>query len=95
MVNALRQTVILGTTTNLDFLIELLESEAFRQATITTRTLDEHLDEFLSPMPDLPDLALVAAALHDLTHTKVTSSAVSSEQGDPYSPWNVMDGWRG
>lgn len=95
MVNALRQTVILGTTTNLDFLITLLQSDIFQRAEITTRTLDDHLEDFLPPLPDVPDFALIAAALHDFTSTKSVNLVAHDEQGDPYSPWNVMDEWRG
>ncbi len=96
MVQALRHTVILGTTTNLDFLLALLQSEAFARGEIDTTTIDAQLDTLLPPLPALDDFAILAAALHDLNGQGTASKpAVSTpHDGDPYSPWNATDSFR-
>ena len=47
LVQALRATVILGVTTNLDFLVALLESDVFASGQVTTSTIEQRLDDFL------------------------------------------------
>lgn len=93
MIAALRQTVILGTTTNLDFLRALLDHTDFRTAQIDTTTLDARLDEFLPPLPTVPPLALIAAALAE-QNAPVKAAPTANAQADPHSPWDRRDGWR-
>jgi acetyl-CoA carboxylase biotin carboxylase subunit len=90
MVAALRHTVLLGTTTNLDFLAALLQSDAFRQARIDTTTLDQRLADFLPPVPSLPDAALLALALEDMAAPGGAQRAAAA-----HDPWDAADSWRG
>jgi 3-methylcrotonyl-CoA carboxylase alpha subunit len=91
MIAALRQTVVLGVTTNRDFLIHLLQHPDFRAAQIDTTTLDERLTDFLPPEPQPSPLALAAAAIA----LQQSSAPVdrSSEATQP-DPWARRDGWR-
>lgn len=94
MMNALHNTVILGTTTNLDFLLALLGSPEFVNANVDTGFVDRQLQALLPATPPLPHSALIAAALHDL-HQQSAKQVVSGDSdGDVYSPWAKSDGFR-
>lgn len=97
MRQTLHDTVILGTTTNIDFLQVILDHPAFINGEVTTRFVDEHLQDLLPPdMTQIPSLALIAAALSDLgaTPTHQTRLAPPSSDSDAYSPWNTADTFR-
>ncbi len=92
---ALEETVILGTTTNLDFLQALLQSEVFREGEIHTRYIDEHLEALLPDMPELDEWALIGTMLHDLKTPQLASiSGDITNDGDVFSPWSRADGFR-
>jgi acetyl-CoA carboxylase biotin carboxylase subunit len=90
MIAALRQTVVLGTVTNRDFLIHLLEHPDFRAAQIDTTTLDARLSDFLPPTPEPSPLAFIAAALAMQQPAPVSTT----QEAAPPDPWSRRDGWR-
>ena len=83
---ALRQTVVLGTTTNLRFLRALINHPTFQSGEVDTGFIERHLDELLTSDQTLPDAALIAAALTDM-HAKRT-------QSQHFDPWSQNDGFR-
>lgn len=91
---ALDATVILGTTTNLDFLRALLAHPAFSAGEVDTGFIEAHGDSLLGNVPPVDaqtrDLAVIAAALADL-HSAPQAAA---ERID-YDPWTRADGFRG
>ncbi|MDX1995059.1 MAG: acetyl-CoA carboxylase biotin carboxylase subunit [bacterium] len=94
---ALRDTVLLGTTTNIDFLLTLLDDAAFQAGEIHTAYIDSHLDQLLPPAPSLDEAALIALALSESLTANGTQMAVNSTttaDGDAYSPWARADGFR-
>jgi 3-methylcrotonyl-CoA carboxylase alpha subunit len=94
MIIALRETIILGTTTNLDFLLTLIEHPTFHQGEVHTRFVDDNLDNLLPELTELDDLALIVSALHDL-QTQVKPLVVDgTSDRDIYSPWNRADNFR-
>jgi len=96
MLNALRQTVILGTTTNLDFLLAIVDHPTFREGKVHTRYVDDNLADLLPDTPDLDDIALILSALHDMkgqSQGAITVTGGASDT-DPYSPWNKTDSFR-
>lgn len=96
MRQALHDTVILGTTTNIDFLQALLENPTFIAGEITTRFVDEHLNDLLPNVPNLPPMALIAAAIAEMDGTAqpVAPAQATVSDGDVYSPWNKTDTFR-
>jgi len=96
MRQALRETVILGTTTNIDFLQALLAHPAFVAGEVDTRFVDAHLSELLPELPPLDDFALIAAALSETQAAPVRGPGDGSAapERDPYSPWARADGFR-
>lgn len=93
--SALKQTSVLGVTTNLSFLQALLNSEAFHRGQITTSTLDRDLARFLptpSPSTQSPTsledwLVLLGAVLYD-------QQAPSATQSPTTDVWDANDGFR-
>jgi geranyl-CoA carboxylase alpha subunit len=61
LVAALEDTVLLGVTTNKEFLIDVLETEAFVQGDVTTEFIDRHMKIGPAEPPD--DETLAAAAV--------------------------------
>ena len=62
---ALQQYIILGVTTNIPFLREIMAHRAFHQGLTTTNFIEQHFDGW-QPEGGAPDMALIAAALAEL-----------------------------
>ena len=100
MQRALQETVILGTTTNIDFLQVILQNPTFIAGEVDTRFVDEHLPTLLPDVPDVPDTALIALALADLNGAGRAGTVIADTQthahngADVYSPWDRQDTFR-
>jgi acetyl-CoA/propionyl-CoA carboxylase biotin carboxyl carrier protein len=81
LVGALDDTAILGLTTNVGFLRQLVASDAYRDSGIDTGWLDAHPDEFVLTTP-VPAWCLAAW------------SVAAARSADPRQPFGVGDGWR-
>jgi 3-methylcrotonyl-CoA carboxylase alpha subunit len=87
---ALSETIVLGVTTNIPFLLALLDHHAFEAGDVDTTFIDRRLDELLpTPTEDDP-LAMIALALSERS---APGEAVVG-QGDPFSPWTRADSFR-
>jgi 3-methylcrotonyl-CoA carboxylase alpha subunit len=95
---ALSHYVILGLTTNIPFLRAVIDHEVFRRGEAATDFVDRHFAAWQRPAGDPPDLVLAAAALSELLEgaaVGATPVAVGGKvQGDPYSPWQHLGGYR-
>ncbi len=95
---ALRHYVLLGLTTNIPFLRDVINHEVFQRGEATTDFVDRHFADWQPPAGDPPDLILAAAALSELLEgaaVGATPMAVGGKvQGDPYSPWQHLVGYR-
>ena len=101
---ALREYVIHGVTTNIDFLQDVLAHEDFVQGKISTRWVEKILESgsSLHSQGVLPEdgqqavrvQSLIAAALADLTIANRQSQIINSNEVDPYSPWKSPSGFR-
>lgn len=91
---ALRDTVLLGLTTNLEFLQTVLAHPTFQAGDATTRFIETHLPDW-HPDPDLPLEVLIAAALTS-NQLPVTSHPSTSHQSpnQPYTPWTALPNFR-
>jgi acetyl/propionyl-CoA carboxylase alpha subunit len=82
LIEALRETVILGVTTNQPFLLQLLESEFFVKGETFTTTLES----LTWSEPEVPAFAKTAAK-------RAMGMRTESESGGPsdrYSPWTTL-----
>jgi hypothetical protein len=107
---ALSHYVLLGVTTNIPFLRDVVTHEVFRRGEATTGFVDEYFTGW-QPRPrperssaigpvssEIPDLVLVAAALSEILEgaaVATTPLAVGgASQGDPFNPWRQLTGFR-
>ncbi|KAB2867051.1 MAG: hypothetical protein F9K46_01105 [Anaerolineae bacterium] len=94
---ALAQYVILGLTTNLQFLRDVILHPAFIMGETNTHFIDEFLTPWHPPQAALPDEALIVAALSDLlipTGQPTLQSTGENGESDLYSPWSRTDSFR-
>jgi len=81
LVAALDDTAILGLTSNVGFLRQLVGSDAFRSSALDTAWLDAHPDAFPLSTP-VPAWCLAAWSL------------AAARSADPTQPFGIGDGWR-
>ncbi|GAB4579741.1 MAG: hypothetical protein Fur0022_24800 [Anaerolineales bacterium] len=95
MQTALRDTILLGLTTNLEFLQAVLAHPVFQAGTATTRFIETHLPAW-RPHPDLPLEVLLAAALtnHRSPITNLQSPISNLQSPEPYTPWTALPNFR-
>ncbi len=95
----LREYTVLGVTTNRQFLLDVVGSEAFAHGDIDTAFLERH---FPAWQPDaLPSDKIVAiAALGELLQRQgklagaPTPAGITSDNEMATTPWHRLDGWR-
>jgi acetyl/propionyl-CoA carboxylase alpha subunit len=96
MVRALGDTVILGVTTNIPYLLDVLQHPAFEAGDISTKFLADYYDEW-APLPDTSNSTWLAIAAYEALRgrTKSGRQAVNegSEPGDA-DPWQQVGKWR-
>lgn len=92
---ALRETVLLGITTNWQFLQDVLGHPDFETGQADTTWIERSFEGWQHPQCELPPQVLVAAALTQFQHTgNWDESAVQLAAHDPYSPWNIGNSFR-
>jgi acetyl/propionyl-CoA carboxylase alpha subunit len=99
MLAALRDTVLLGVTTNWRFLQDVLTHPAFREGRIDTGWIDREFGAWEAPQCDLPPEVLIAAALAEtqILHAagaRVAQAAAEGPGGDRFSPWRAPNAFR-
>ena len=91
MDQALAQYVIIGVTTNIRFLRDLLSHPAFRSGDTPTSFIDEHFAGWAPPDVAVPDEVLIAAALSETTGAQLS---LHDAEDDAFSPWRQTDQFR-
>ncbi len=66
-VTALKNYPILGVTTNIEYLIAILQNAAFAEGRLHTGFLDEHLPDWTGDLSEDADLALAVTAVDEFT----------------------------
>ncbi|MCI0727220.1 MAG: acetyl-CoA carboxylase biotin carboxylase subunit [Chloroflexi bacterium] len=96
MVRALQDTVILGVTTNIPYLVDILQHPEFVAGRISTRFLAEHLEPW-RPAADTSNSTWLALAAFEALHGGAKRAAAAGG-GDVHpaqpDPWNEATGWR-
>ncbi len=88
---ALADYVLLGLTTNRDFLRALLAHPEFQAGAATTRLIETHLAEWRPAGEAAPEMAFIAAALADQLAGPAAAGAPAELDR---SPWARADGFR-
>ena len=89
---ALRHTIILGVTTNISFLRDVLKHRVFQRGEVTTDFIEREMGAWQPNVDGARDLALIAAALSEMTSQRISESASHGEAA--YDPWQVADRFR-
>lgn len=96
---ALKEFVVHGVVTNIDFMQSVLAHADFAEGKVTTRWVETALESgSLLPLTIGQQAvglqSLIAAALADLTIANPKSSIENRNEPDPYSPWKQINGFR-
>ena len=92
MKNALKDFIVHGVVTNIDYMRVVLETDDFMQGKVSTNWVETNFGDWNTPQPELH--ALIAAALADVVFVGgKTQSAVSNET-DPFNPWKQTGSYR-
>ena len=95
---ALDSWIVHGVVTNLPFLQALVQHPAFVSGETHTGFIAEHFPDGLPAATPGDDAELVALALFELLGGPsggADQAMGESVDGDPYSPWRGISGWRG
>jgi acetyl/propionyl-CoA carboxylase alpha subunit len=91
---ALRHTIILGVATNIPFLRAVLAHPVFQHGEVTTDFIEREMGAWRPPIDGGRDLALIAAALSEVTIQRTGESANRMIAETAYDPWQVTDRFR-
>ena len=89
---ALKEFIVHGVITNIDFMQALLSHPDFHNGDITTRWVETKFN--WSPLAEPSFETLITAALTDLAVPSSKPQASGSNEPDPYSPWKNQSGFR-
>jgi acetyl-CoA carboxylase biotin carboxylase subunit len=90
LVAALHETAVLGPTTNVAFLLDVLAHPAFVRGETHTGFLAEHLPAWRPAEPDAAPAAIAAA----LAMTRAATPAASEAAAASPTPWETLGAWR-
>jgi 3-methylcrotonyl-CoA carboxylase alpha subunit len=90
---ALGRCEVAGVATNVGLLERVVAHDAFASGRVDTGLIDRHRDALFPPAGEVPERALVAAALAEFEALGARSAESAAGSGDPYSPWSARDGW--
>jgi len=91
---ALAAYEIVGVSSNVEFLARTIASKAFSTADLDTHLIERCRAELFPADAAAGDEELAAAAFAELRAEEAQSAAKAKVSGDPYSPWDRVDGWR-
>src|SRR5258706_13890982 len=97
MQQALREFVVHGVVTNIDFMQAVLAHDDFIKGKVTTRWVEKALESNSLPFDmqergSAPDV--IAATLADVAFAGTKSQPAISNETDPFSPWKQMNNYR-
>lgn len=92
LTKALSEYRINGVTTNIEFLYNLANSKAFKQADLDTGFIDKHRQEIFKDSEQDTEAQLPLAALCLILTQKQQDTGYCAK--DPHSPWQSSSAWR-
>ncbi|MDH5210968.1 MAG: 3-methylcrotonyl-CoA carboxylase, partial [Betaproteobacteria bacterium] len=91
---ALAAVEVAGVQTNVAFLERVVRSRAFSSGDLDTGLIERSRAELFPPAQAASHELLAAAAMAELLEEADEARARAAGSGDPYSPWDSVDGWR-
>jgi len=92
MQTALREFIVHGVITNIDFLQAVLSHPDFANGKVSTRWVETNFNWTPPAEPTLE--SLVAASLYEISVPGSRSQVPGPSEIDPYSPWKAASGFR-
>ncbi len=98
-IGALKQYAVLGVTTNVEYLIAILQEGRFADGDVHTGFLEEELPDWQSNLAEDDDLALAVAAVAEHARLSRGSAAVNhgvpgADSGNVATPWSSLGRFR-
>ncbi|MBE0671088.1 MAG: acetyl-CoA carboxylase biotin carboxylase subunit [Anaerolineales bacterium] len=96
MQTALREFIVHGVVTNIDFMQAVLKHDDFAQGKVSTRWVEKKLElgEFLQTQQIPAAQSLIAAALADVVFVGSKAQPAVSNETDPFNPWKQTNNYR-
>jgi 3-methylcrotonyl-CoA carboxylase alpha subunit len=89
---ALREFVVHGVVTNIDFMQVVLSHPDFANGKVSTRWVETNFN--WNPPSEASFESLIAASLTDIVVPSSKSQVSRSDEIDPFSPWKNLNGFR-
>jgi acetyl/propionyl-CoA carboxylase alpha subunit len=96
MIRALQDTVILGVTTNIPYLIDILHHPEFTAGRLSTKFLNRNLVPW-QPSTDVSNSTRLALAAFEAVSFAGRTNKSEPDEGKstrPQDPWGVQESWR-
>ena len=92
MKSALREFIVHGLITNIDFLQDVIAHPDFSDGKVSTRWVETSFNWALPSEPSFE--AMIAASLADIVIPSSKTQVTNTNEPDPYSPWKIPSGFR-
>jgi acetyl-CoA carboxylase biotin carboxylase subunit len=94
MIRALKETVILGVKTPIEFLMDVIASAAFQAGEIHTRFIEDNFADW-RPDREADQTALLACVASEMLAPSLAAGAGSPSSAKPLhvSPWHTLGAW--
>ncbi len=94
LTSALSEYRISGVTTNIEFLYNLANCEAFRKAQLDTNFIEKHRQSIFHGIESDVSHHLPLIALFLILEQQRAASELALRSNDPWSPWSQTNAWR-
>lgn len=94
---ALKETPFIGVTTNRDYLIKILQSQAFLSGDVTTKFIEQHHDEMIKKLQDereSQEKMAAALAIVVATQNPLAKKTTPDDFAQFPSTWDELSGFR-
>ncbi len=93
MIRALREAVILGVKTPAEYLIDILDSEPFKNGDTHTHFIEQHFSNW-KPDDQVERMAAKAFVANEMFGVKTIGKAAGTKDlAEEYSPWRTLGSW--
>jgi len=92
MQNALKNFIVHGVVTNIDYMQAVLSHDDFAKGKVSTRWVEKNFNEWKPAEPEIE--SLLSASLADLVFAGAKPQSAVSNETDPFNPWKRINNYR-
>lgn len=92
MQNALKDFIVHGVITNIDYMQAILRHEDFLNGKVSTRWVEKIFTEWKPAEPEIA--SLISASLADLVFAGASPQSAIATEADPFNPWKKINSFR-